>query len=245
VQLLIPIVDPELLAVAAHRSEFEALGVHVAVSAPDVVARCNDKLATWEWFQAHDVRSPRTWLLDDTIDEASFQYPVFAKPRLGVGSVNATRVDRPEELALLRARVDGLIVQELLAGDEYTVDVIADFSGRVFGVVPRRRVETKAGISYKGHTCHDERLIGEARQICEDMGIRGPANLQCMIDADQISYFEINPRCSGTLPLTIAAGVNVPHWLVKLSAGHAAPDALLPFRDVYMARYWSEVFYDL
>jgi len=243
VQVLIPIVDPELLVLAEHKERFTAIGVKVVVSDPDTVRICNDKYATFQFLRLHGIPTPETWLAEEITNPEILTYPVFVKPRDGVSSVNAFRVDSPEELSWAMKRVSNLVIQEYLDGDEYTTDVFADFEGRVFAVVPRQRLQTKAGISYKGRTCHDERLIEWGRHITEALDIRGPTNIQCMVRGDDIRYFEVNPRFSGSLPLTIAAGVNAPLWVLRLVLDERSPESLLPFQDMLMTRYWSEVFY--
>jgi carbamoyl-phosphate synthase large subunit len=243
VQVLIPIIDPELLALAEHKEALAQLGVKVVVSDPKTVRICNDKYATFDFLKHHDIPTPETWLIDKITEPQALTYPLFVKPRDGVSSVNAFRVDSPEELMSAKKRVLNLVVQEYLEGKEYTTDVLADFEGCVFAVVPRQRLQTKDGISYKGQTCFDDELIHWGRRISEILNIRGPANIQCMVFGDRISYFEVNPRFSGSLPLTIAAGVNTPLWVLKLVCGAPSPHVYLPFQSMVMTRYWSEVFY--
>jgi carbamoyl-phosphate synthase large subunit len=64
-----------------------------------------------------------------------------------------------------------------------------------------------------------------------------------MVSGEHLYYFEVNPRFSGGLPLTIAAGVNGPLWLLRLATGERSPNALLPFQRLVMTRFWSEVFH--
>jgi carbamoyl-phosphate synthase large subunit len=245
VQLLIPIVDPEILVLANNREIFEKSGVRLVVSDPETVSICDDKYATVLFLRQHDIPAPWTMLAEEITDPESLTYPVFVKPRHGVGSVNAFRVDSPQELIWTESKVGDMVVQEYLEGEEFTTDVLADFDGRVLAVVPRQRLETKSGISYKGRTCHDQHLIQWGCRIAETMKIRGPANIQCIVSANLPVYFEVNPRFSGGLPLTIAAGVNGPWWTLKLMNGQKQPDGLLPFREVVMTRYWMETFYDV
>lgn len=242
VKVLIPIVDSELLVLSNEKEPFKQIGVHIVVSSPDTVRTCNDKYATFQFFNRHGIPTPKTWLIDEINDPVFLDYPIFVKPRYGVSSIDAFRIDSPDELMWTRKRVPNLIVQEFLEGDEYTTDVLADFSNGVIAVVPRQRLETKAGISYKGRTCQDDRLIRWGYEIIKALNIHGPANIQCMVSIEKIAYFEVNPRFSGSLPLTIAAGVNSPLWILKLTCGERAPQKLLPFQSIIMTRYWSEVF---
>jgi carbamoyl-phosphate synthase large subunit len=243
VELLVPIVDPELLVIARNRERLAAAGTRAIVSDARTIETCNDKFATFEFFRWNDIPTPQTWLAAGVGDGNSLKYPLFVKPRNGVSSIDAFRVDSAVELAGARSRISNLVVQENLVGDEYTIDVMCDFSGCAFASVPRRRIETRSGISYKGRTVSDPMLSAWGAKIAEIARIRGPANVQCKVENGRPSFFEINPRFSGSLPLTVAAGVNSPLWILKLAAGLAPPTGLLPYRELAMARYWSEVFY--
>jgi len=108
--------------------------------------------------------------------------------------------------------------------------------------VPRVRLATKAGISYKGITVFDEVLVDFGRRIAGKLNLRGAANIQCVVSGGKPSYFEVNPRFSGGLPLTLASGVNGPWWVLRLLRGEKAPEELLPFERTLMLRYWSETF---
>jgi len=55
---------------------------------------------------------------------------------------------------------------------------------------------------------------------------------------------EINPRFPGTLPLTVAAGVDIPALLVADLSGDALPAERLPFRELMVARYFTEQYFD-
>ena len=58
-----------------------------------------------------------------------------------------------------------------------------------------------------------------AKDVAEKLEIVGPANIQCKWDGREVSLIEVNPRFSGGIPLTIAAGADFPLWLVQMKAG--------------------------
>ena len=86
------------------------------------------------------------------------------------------------------------------------------------------------------------RLASYAKKIVEGLRIKGPANIQCFKNDDEIRFLEINPRFSGSLPLTIAAGVNTPLLALRLCVGQVL-DPVNDFDIVKMCRYWEEIFY--
>ena len=55
---------------------------------------------------------------------------------------------------------------------------------------------------------------------------------------------EVNPRFPGTLPLTGAAGVDMPKLMADELAGQNLPDGLLPFKELMVVRYWTEHYFD-
>ncbi|MCU1549473.1 MAG: ATP-grasp protein, partial [Glaciihabitans sp.] len=54
---------------------------------------------------------------------------------------------------------------------------------------------------------------------------------------------EVNPRFPGALPLTIAAGVDMPSLALDLALGVAIPTSI-EFRELANVRYLEDVFVD-
>ena len=59
------------------------------------------------------------------------------------------------------------IYSEYLPGREYTIDVLCDLNSQVLTVVPRIRLETKAGISTKGQLIHNDFIENMCGALCE------------------------------------------------------------------------------
>ena len=84
------------------------------------------------------------------------QYPVVVKPRPG-GSL--TR-DRPVELLRLGTD-DTRLVQDMLPGDEYSIDVFADMAGTVVAAVPGSRCSSpRWSADVEPRDAHPERHAG-------------------------------------------------------------------------------------
>ena len=244
VQGLIPIVDPELEVMAKQRQRFSEQGVTVIVSDVSVIQTCNDKLATAHWFAQHEVLTPQTWLVSQ-VQPDSIPLPVVIKPRRGVGSVGVHVARSRNQLHEALRQVPDGVVQAYVAGPEYTIDVLCDLQGQDLVAVPRERQEVRAGISYKGRTVVHEGLVAEARRIAHELPIKGPCNIQCRIENEVPRFIEVNPRFSGSLPLTTAAGVNMPRLTLEMALGREVDTQSLRYRlGVTMTRYWQEVFYE-
>ena len=135
-------------------------------------------------------------------------------------------------------------MQTRVSGREFTVDVVIDREGVVVGAIPRWRLETKGGISTKGRTFKDAKVIELASATATALDLRGAVNVQGFVtDAGDVVIIEVNPRLSGGLSLTQAAGADVVGELVRGTRGKLVRKTRLRFRTgVTMRRYFEEVF---
>ncbi|MBV8529863.1 MAG: ATP-grasp domain-containing protein [Candidatus Eremiobacteraeota bacterium] len=245
IDLLVPlIVESEFLPLDDARPLFESIGCRLVLPPRDIVVRIADKLEFAKFLGEIGVPGPATQAYSRAVDVKRF--PVYLKPRHGSGSVGTMRVESFHSLHEAAHGRDDLIVQEAVSGTEFTVDCFAAAPGRVVAAVPRERIAIKAGVSVKGRTYRHAAIEAIAREVVESSGLRGPANVQGMLRPDgSFSIIEMNPRFSGTLALTTAAGINFASLLIDLVEGRPVPDLLGRHADgVTMMRYWSEVFED-
>ena len=243
VELLIPIVDYEFGKFARSVDQFRDVGCRVVLSSSSVIETCNDKWRTFHFLTEQGISTPQSWL-PDNLDPAAIGFPLFVKPQLmGRGSLDCHVVRSQPELEHVLQTVRSPIIQQLVSGHEYTVDMLCDFNGKAINGVVRERIETKSGVSYKGVTVQNQEVLDQAAKIAEALPIVGPANLQCFVNDQGVTFIEINPRFSGALTLSIAAGFNSPGLLLALHAGHSVPRELGQYEEgVRMFRFWQEVF---
>jgi carbamoyl-phosphate synthase large subunit len=242
IQLLIPTIDDELPLFGKHAEEFLATGIRVAVSSERTNIICNDKYATAGFLGLHGIPFAGTWL-PEHLKEVDIQYPLFLKPRSGRGSVGAYTIKNEKELQFFLEYVPEAVVQEYLPGKEFTVDTLVDFSGKVISAVPRERMVIRSGVTDRGQTVNNPRLIDLAIRAAQALEIRGPANIQMKADGERVTIFEVNPRFSGGIPLTIAAGADFPLWLIEMRRGRRVRPCIGKFTDgLIMACYESAVF---
>jgi predicted ATP-grasp superfamily ATP-dependent carboligase len=111
-------------------------------------------------------------------------------------------------------------VQEKVEGEGYGVGVVAR-EGRVLAAVAHRRVReypAGGGPSALCESVRDARLEGYAEAMIRELGWTGPAMVEFKKD-DDFRLMEVNPRLWGSLPLAVAAGVNVPDLVCRLARG--------------------------
>jgi len=204
VDVLIPGVDEELLPIA-----LGATGCRVLLPPHRFVAAHLDKLVSSLRLQALGIPVPATDSLANHDRLTSF--PCIVKPRHGRGS-RSVGIARSQADALAHARAAGMrpdefIAQEFLEGQEYSVTVVADSTGRLCAVVPVR-CEYKRGISIRAVTDNAPEVIFACVKIHAADPVPGCYNVQVIKTTDGVKPFEVNPRVSSTLCLAIAAGID-------------------------------------
>lgn len=242
VNLLIPLYEPEFLILAKQRDQFKKLGTILLLSAVDTLNTCADKLETYLFFNEFAINTPKTWpIMEKPISD---QFPLFVKPRSGMGSAGVFRVNSQSELEFFANRNRDLIVQEYISGTEYTLDTLSDLNGRALAVVPRERIEVRAGEVVKSRTVDRPDLIQQGKYIIETLGIIGPATLQCIDDGLMVYWIEVNPRFGGGVPLSIRAGVDYPYLLYRIYNGEPLQPIIGEYQtNLTMLRYDQSVYF--
>jgi len=238
VDVVIPCLDTVLLDFAKRKKLFEAIGTKVMVSSERTIRITRDKWKTYELLRAI-VPMPISSVEKDGI---IFRHPLIVKPRLGSGSIGVHKINSRQELDFFYRKTKYPIIQEYLPGTEYTVDCLADMSGRLVTVVPRKRIETKAGISVKSKVVANNRLTSMAERICGKLDLLGPFFFQVKEDRNGTPKLtEINARIGGGMCLSSFSGPNIHVMAVKLFLGE---DVRVPATRVglYMSRYWQEIY---
>jgi carbamoyl-phosphate synthase large subunit len=256
VKLLVPTVDLDLRSLSRNKARFAALGCRVLVSDPDVIDICQDKRKTYKFLLKNNFDTPATVSIGTALRDlksrrsrisnlkSQIRFPLFLKPWDGSASRGNAVVNNRRELLFYARRIPNAIGQELGGGAEHTCDVYVDFDMKVRCVVPRRRIEVRAGEVSKGQVVKDPRMMAQASRLVEKLGAGpGVISLQLFLPDDgKVKFIEINPRFGGGAPLSIKAGANFPRWILQELTGrkpNIRPDA---FKDgLIMLRYDSEV----
>jgi len=245
VKLLISLLDTDLLKLAESRELFKQQGTFVLISSPEVVRLSRDKQLTYGFFTENCIPTPRIVSFDAALRENSF--PLFVKPLDGSASQMTFRLDNRESLIFFHSYVPNPIIMEYVSGEEYTLDVFIDSEQVTKAIVPRKRLEVRAGEVSKSRIELNPEIMAaglKAAQALARRGGLGMINLQCIQAADRgIKFIEINPRFGGGCPLSIQAGYPFPQWAVEMALGRALSPLPADLGDgLTMLRYDEAVF---
>lgn len=248
IDALISLNDLELPILAEQKAKFEALGVKVIVSDPQVIDICFDKYKTAQWLESLGLHSPKTYTrLADAkaaLDLGEIRFPLFLKPRWGSGSIGLEIVEDMEELeivySLLLKKIqktilatasvgdDYILIQEKLTGKEFGLDVMNDLEGTHVAVSVKQKLAMRAGETDKAVTVD----LPEVREMGVIIGRNlhhiGNLDVDIMQNSDgDYCVLELNPRFGGGFPFSYEAGVNLPKAIMMWLRGAQVPISML------------------
>lgn len=214
VGMVIATIDTELLLLADLKTDFARKGIHVMVSERQFVEMCRDKRNTGAFFEYHDIRVPKA------VDKYHPTFPLFAKPYDGSLSTNLHYIRTAEVLTQEILDDPKLIFMEYIdkkVYKEYTVDMYYGKDNRVKCIVPRERIEVRAGEINKGRAEKNEILDYLKDKLGYIKGCVGCICVQLFFHpkTKDIVGIEINSRFGGGYPLTYMAGGNFPELLIR------------------------------
>lgn len=211
--LLIPTIDTELLLLSECREEFEGFGIHIVISQAYLVKQCRDKRKTAELFAQLEIEQPIIYQKDD------IKFPCFCKPYDGSCSIGAMTVKNRDYLTKELLANEKNMFMELI-GQEYceiTVDAYYNIDGELCCLVPRERIEVRAGEVSKGATRRNYVYDYLLERLVNLKGARGCITVQVFYnpDTESVKGLEINPRFGGGFPLSDAVGAKYPEWILR------------------------------
>lgn len=237
-ELIFPGLDAELPALAREAGKFRQAGVIPVVSAPEIIAIADDKLATCRFLSERGFRAPLTMAAGENLDRMSF--PLVLKPRRGGARSKGVFVVLDErELAFRLSGLDlnNYVAQQFIEGDEYTCGSI-NFDGSCYGTIVMRRV-LRDGDTYKAFVDESPAIKQCVKSVAEALKPFGACNFQLRLDNGEPCIFEINARHSGTTHSRTLAGFNEPRMVADFLLQGRIPE--YEIKEIAILRYWNEL----
>ncbi len=113
-----------------------------------------------------------------------------------------------------------IIVQQTVKGDELNVVGLGDGNGGNLGLVAAKKVfVTQLGKMWAGVTVKHEPMLQAASDFVSKFKWRGPFELECMVDRDDMYLIEVNPRFPAWTYFAAGVGLNLPAQLIRHKLG--------------------------
>lgn len=237
---VVPLTDLDLEVLGQARAD----GLLPAfVPDPEIARGTFDKYETHLLLSRLGLPSPPTVLPGDQVDH----FPVMVKPRWGSGARSIHRADDHEAADFFVRYVrEPTMVQRLMDGPEFSIDVLCDLDGRCLNAIPRTMIESRGGESIKGKVIADSELIDLGRQVAETLRFRGPSTIQVFRDKEiGLGITDVNTRFGGAFPAPMYAalpGRTYPELIVRMARGEVVEPHVGEFRaGVTFTRYYWQL----
>ena len=243
VSIIISVVDEELIKLGT----LECESLKVIQPNNDFIELCLNKINLFDRLKKLNIPVPITIKASNRVLH-ELLFPVIIKPIIGRGSRGIAIAWTEDELEkkLLRSeyKVEDLLIQEYIQGEEYTISVVAWRDNIIRAIVPKH-VLVKQGVTKLAKTEKNSIISDYCEVMHNALNPRGPYNVQLILDksSGKPYLFEINPRYSTTATLTIASGVDevagiieyIQNGIINFNNGN--------FEDnLYMARRIQDVY---
>ncbi len=242
ITIVLSLFDIDLLVLAKNENKFAENGIKLILAPYESVQICNDKWATYEFLINNGLCAPKTYLsvpdAKSAIHKKEILYPLVIKPRWGMASIGLYFAENEVEIDVFYKKSYKeifssylkyessltkdfpIIIQEMIVGDEYGVDVVNDLEAKYAACFAKQKVSMRAGETDVGLTVHSKPFTFVAKKISSLINHVGILSVDCfMTKQNEIIVTEMNCRISGHYPISHVAGFNFPlvliHWLKK------------------------------
>lgn len=244
VRVLVSVVEFDVACLAHHKEAFAEIGTHAVVPPATVAGLCFDKRQFHQTALAAGLPVPRMWTAKD-LDEAEF--PVFAKPSRGYGSIGAQLCRYRTEAEVLAGRRKDLVFTSYLRGEELSIDALIGRNGRCLAAVQRVRDQVVGGEAYRSHTVFREEAEAISHQVIKllaEHGHFGPVNIQVIL-GEESGVIDVNPRLGSAVLLSNMAtrGRLFCTLLHEACGREMTGDPNDYLRDLSLYRFLGDVFY--
>ncbi len=244
VGLLFSLHDWEAPFIARAASRFESAGVRLGVSSTAVLDICLDKLKTAAFCRSHGISSPLTFPTQcealAALAAGQVRFPLVVKARRGQGSLALYKVYSAAELAaacllaetglqrvanmeLLSTCSPAIVIQELIHGEEYGLDVVNDFRGNFRACLAKKKTGMRSGETDAAISVDEPALHKLGAQIGACLRHTAMLDADVIVREGQPFLIDMNPRFGGHYPFSHLAGADIPAAVVAWARDEIEP----------------------
>lgn len=223
IDIVIPLIDPELEVLAYQRQKFYDEGILVIVSPPKTIEISFDKILTNQFCTDNGIAVPKSFTnIEQALQAVSagqISWPLLVKPSKGSASLGIISCQNETQLQFAFQNCPRPFIQEYINGDEYGYDLFCDFDFTPISVLCKKKLLMRAGETDKAISINDPSLINFGLKVAQNLKIFGPADVDIISDKNGPKLLEINPRFGGGYPCSHLAGADFPAKIIAIRNG--------------------------
>ncbi len=249
ISMVLSLFDIDLPILSKNKSKFVQNGITLVVSDFEFINVCNDKWNTCNFLLKNNILTPATFLnlLDakSALQESKIGFPLIVKPRWGMGSIGIFQADNMEELEILYEKSLNLIkssyltyesnqdidncvlIQKMLIGQEYGLDVFNDLAGNYLVSVPKKKLAMRAGETDIAEVIENKELSDLGKYIGQLTNHIGNIDVDIILSNNKLYVIELNCRFGGQYPFSHLSGVDFPKAIIRMVNKEEIGDKLL------------------
>jgi len=259
IALVVPLFDIDLKYLTEIKCVLETKNVITAVSKAELINIANDKFKTYTYLSSLGFLSPKTYLelnhAYSEIEKSNINFPLIVKPRFGMGSISVNIVNNFSELEfhyhstklhieqsylnMMNKSDDSLVViQELMHGHEYGLDLLHDFNGQYIHHLFKKKVAMRSGETDIAFTFQDEEMDRYAMKLSSLLGHYGNCDIDMIRGTNgKIYIIDINPRFGGGYPFTHNSNCNYVNAYISILKN----EPIEPFKPIYNKKLFKDI----
>lgn len=246
VDVLVPTIDAEMKVLADNIRKFIEIGVKVAISNIKTIDIVTNKAKFADFLEEKMIKHPKFSVatsshgMEEKAREIGYpNYPICMKMTTKGGSRGFRIIDDNHDYFddyankkpnskfitmktakdIIKGREVEILLQEYLAGEEYSTDMVCD-NGRVIAIAGRRNIAVDNSIPLVSVTCKDEFAYELSKKIAKELELDGNIGIDFIRNDEGLAVpIEVNPRITATVGLFNKAGLNLPDIQVKRLLG--------------------------
>ena len=235
--------DIDLLVLAKNKERFKEHGITVVVSDEPILQIYSDKWKTCQFLSSIGLKQPKSYinldLLKQDIRMGKITFPIFIKPRWGVGSYGIYQANTLEELDVLYQKSHRdifnsifkyesaaeentcVIMQEKVEGVEHGLDVLNDLNGNYVTTIAKHKFAMREGSTDMAQIVDNKLFENTAKLISSNLKHIGNLDIDCFLTTSgEVIIVDTNCRFGGHYTFSHLAGADFPKQIVEWLMGN-------------------------
>ena len=240
ISAILPMTNKAIAFMDKNRNWFGKGDLSLYLADSPVIQTCNDKRRLANFFSQNNISSPELVSPDQPFPG----FTLIAKEPCGEGGKNCFKIENQTDLDFYSKKLPNHIFQRFVQGREFSIDWFSDKKGFPVVTVPRERLTIRAGEVMTSRIEMASDIIESAKKVGTLLQLRGPANLQGILEeSGKFLFTDVNLRFGSGAVHTIHAGADIPGMILQEIIGESVDKKLNFVTDgSTMSRFHDAIF---